>query len=211
MRRPSRYVTTPFVLCGIAAGAVISACDSGDGRDLSPPVHPPPTSTIASTLDSGVTADVAATTVPVQPFALVAPWQDGAEIPVLNTCDGGDVSPGLSWTGVPDNTVELALVVTDDANGFVHWVVTGFDPAFGSMLEGQVPQGAVQWPNGFGARTWNGPCPPQGTTHTYRFVLHALNQPVDEVVDDTPIAELLDVVDAFTLGSTMISGTYTRT
>jgi hypothetical protein len=42
-------------------------------------------------------------------------------------------------------------------------------------------------------------------------VLHALNQPVDEVVDDTPIAELLDVVDAFTLGSTMISGTYTRT
>ena len=172
---------------------------------------PPPTSTITPTFDSVSPAVDLATTVPVQPFMLVAPWQDGAVIPVLNTCDGDDLSPALSWTGVPDSTVELALVVTDDdADGFIHWVVTAFDPAFGSMLEGQVPQGAVQWPNSFGARQWNGPCPPAGTSHTYRFVLHALNQSVDEVADDAPVADLLDVIDAFTLGSTTITATYAR-
>ena len=140
---------------------------------------------------------------------MVAPWQDGAEIPVLNTCDGDDVSPALSWTGVPDGAVELALVVTDDdADGFFHWVVTDFDPAIGSMLEGEVPQGAVQWPNSFGARQWNGPCPPEGSSHTYRFALHALNQKVGEVTDGTPVDDLLEAIDAFTLGSTTITGTY---
>ncbi len=73
--------------------------------------------------------EATATTVAVAPFTMVAPWQDGAEIPVLNTCDGDDVSPALSWTGVPDGAVEMALVVTDDnADGFFHWVVTNFDP-----------------------------------------------------------------------------------
>jgi Raf kinase inhibitor-like YbhB/YbcL family protein len=191
---------------------LVAACDTGDGRELTPPEFPPPTPTIPSTVDTGVPVDDVATTVPVQPFAMVASWQDGAAIPVVNTCDGDDVSPAISWTGVPDGTVELALVVTDDdAGGFVHWVVTGFDPAFGSMLEGQVPQGAVQWPNTSGERVWNGPCPPAGPPHTYRFVLHALNQTLDDVDADASFTELVDVIEAFTLASTTITGTYART
>lgn len=210
MRRPLRNVSTTLFLVGIGASSLVAACDTGDGRELNPPVLPPPTSTITPTLDSVPSADAAAT-LPIQPFTLVAPWQDGAEVPLLNTCDGDDISPALSWTGVPDNTVELALVVTDDdAGGFIHWVVTSFDPAVGAMLEGQAPQAALQWPNTFGARAWNGPCPPPGTSHTYRFVLHALNQRVDEVAVDTPVADLLDVIDAFTLETTTITATYTR-
>ena len=210
MRRPFPSVASAAVLFGVCATSLI-ACDTGDGRELSPPVLPPPTSTITPAFDTVTPGEDVATTVPVQPFMLVAPWQDGAEIPVINTCDGDDISPALSWTGVPDGTVELALVVTDDdADGFIHWVVTEFDPAFGSMLEGQVPQAAVQWPNSFGAAEWNGPCPPPGSAHTYRFVLYALNQSVDEVADDAPVADLLEVIDAFTLLSTTITGTYTR-
>ena len=212
MRRPFRYVKCATILYAVGATSLIAACDTGDGRELNPPVFPPPTSTIASTIDSVPVADAAAaTTLPIQPFALVAPWQFGAEIPPLNTCDGDDISPALSWTGVPDNTVELALVVTDDdAGGFFHWVLTSFDPALGSMLEGQAPQGALQWPNSFGARAWTGPCPPPGTSHTYRFVLHALNQRIDEVAADTPVDELLDVINAFSQETTTIMGTYTR-
>jgi Raf kinase inhibitor-like YbhB/YbcL family protein len=210
MRRPFRSLTSAGVLFGVGVASLISACDTGDGRELSPPVVPPPTSTIAPTIDSVSPAD-AVTTVPIQPFTLVAPWLDGAEIPVINTCDGDDISPALNWSNVPDNTVELALVVRDDdADGFIHWVVTALDPAFGSMLEGQVPQGAVQWPNSFGAPEWNGPCPPPGTSHTYRFVLHALNQSVDEVAADAPTADLLDVIDAFTMDAATITATYTR-
>ena len=57
---------------------------------------------------------------------------------------------------------------------------------------------------------WNGPCPPDGSSHTYRFMLYALNQQVDEVTEDTPVDDLLEVIAAFTLGSTAITGTYSR-
>ena len=173
-------------------------------------MFPPPTSTIPPTINSGSLGEAGAPTQPIQPFALVMPWPVGAEIPAHNTCDGDDIAPAVSWSGVPDGTVELALVVTDDdAGGFVHWILTGFDPAIRSMLEGQVPLDARQWPNSYGAPRWNGPCPPAGSTHTYRFVLHALSQSL-EIADDAPVAELLAFIDGLTLASTSVTGTYGR-
>lgn len=198
------------MLVGVGATSLVASCDTGDGRELSPPAFPPPTTTITPTIDSVSPIDAAGTPPPIQPFTLVVPWQDGAAIPERNTCDGDDIAPALSWTGVPDGAVELALVVTDDdANGFIHWVMTGFDPAIRSILDGQVPQGARQWPNAFGEQGWNGPCPPPGSPHTYRFVLHALNQQL-EVGDDTPVVDLLGVIGELTLGTTTVTGTYTR-
>jgi Raf kinase inhibitor-like YbhB/YbcL family protein len=214
MRRPhtsrpraaSRFAVHAAVL---AAAAALAGCDTGDGKELSPPVLPPPTTTIAAALDT-VAPGVPTAPPEVQPFALVTPWEEGAQIPLRNTCDGDDVSPALTWSGVPDGTIELALVVTDDdADDFVHWIVTGIDPAFGSLLEGQVPAGTRQWPNSFGAAMWNGPCPPAGGPHTYRFVLHALNQQL-EVADDTAVDELLELIDELTLGSAVVTGTYVR-
>jgi hypothetical protein len=210
MRRPSRYLTTAVVLAGIGATTLVAACDTDDGRELSPPVFSPPTTTITPTIDSVSPVEPAATTLPIQPFSLIAPWQDGAAIPERNTCDGDDISPALSWTGVPDGAVELALVVTDeDAGGFIHWVLTGFDPAIRSVLDGEVPAGARQWPNTFGAAEWNGPCPPAGAPHTYRFALHAISQQL-EVADDISVDELLLVIEGITLGSTVVTGTYSR-
>ena len=50
-------------------------------------------------------------------------FQPGGAIPRQHTCDGEDASPDLTWTGAPDGTRALALVVTDpDARGFVHWI-----------------------------------------------------------------------------------------
>jgi hypothetical protein len=210
MRRPSRYVSTAVALVGIGATSLVAACDTDDGRELSPPAFPRPTTTITPTFDSVSPVELPAATLPIQPFTLVTPWQDGAEIPVRNTCDGDDVAPALSWSGVPDGAVELALVVTDeDADGFIHWVLTGFDPAIRSVLEGQVPEGARQWPNTFGAAAWNGPCPPAGSPHTYRFELHAISQQL-EVADDIAVDELLLVIEGITLGSTTVTGNYSR-
>jgi phosphatidylethanolamine-binding protein (PEBP) family uncharacterized protein len=50
-------------------------------------------------------------------------FTDGERIPEEFTCEGADVSPPLSWNGVPDGTVELALTCEDpDAprGTFVH-------------------------------------------------------------------------------------------
>ncbi len=35
------------------------------------------------------------------------------EIPAKHTCEGNDVSPALSWSGVPDGTKRIALIVDD--------------------------------------------------------------------------------------------------
>ena len=51
---------------------------------------------------------------PIQIMTLSSPaWQDGATIPLKHTQPGGDVSPPLAWTNVPDNVVSYVLVVHD--------------------------------------------------------------------------------------------------
>ncbi len=52
-------------------------------------------------------------------------FQSDGEIPVKFTCQGEDVSPALSWNGVPREAASLALLCEDpDAPGgmWVHWV-----------------------------------------------------------------------------------------
>jgi phosphatidylethanolamine-binding protein (PEBP) family uncharacterized protein len=34
-------------------------------------------------------------------------------IPAIHTCDGGDISPFLSWSGLPPGSRSLALIVDD--------------------------------------------------------------------------------------------------
>jgi len=37
-------------------------------------------------------------------------FEEGGAIPSKYTCDGADVSPPLSWAGVPEGTESLALI-----------------------------------------------------------------------------------------------------
>lgn len=107
----------------------------------------------------------------------------GAAIEVRHTCDGEDVSPALGWEGVPDGTLELALVVDDpDAGGFTHWLVYGLPSGVSGLPEGVPPTGEVEGPvplrqgeNDFGDTGWGGPCPPEGEEHRYVFRLLALD------------------------------------
>lgn len=151
--------------------------------------------------------------VPVDPppeFGVFAAWRDGAEIVPRHTCDGVDVSPALTWTGVPDGTLELAITVIDEqAAGFVHWIVTGIDPAAVSMLEGELPPGAIEHGNGFGGTGWAGPCPPEGATHTYRFTVHALDQQLAGVGDEDPSAAVA-LIEGLAFASASVTGTFSR-
>ncbi len=109
-------------------------------------------------------------------------FSDHDLIPRRHAHDGGNVSPALQWSGVPDGTAELVLLCEDpDAPGgtFLHWLVTGIDPASTGIGEGQTPPGGQEWPNGFGEKGWGGPQPPVGDdAHRYFFRLYALGQPV---------------------------------
>jgi Raf kinase inhibitor-like YbhB/YbcL family protein len=110
-------------------------------------------------------------------------FEDGATIPVKYSCDGDDVSPPLSWSGVPGGARELALLVEDpDAPGgtFVHWVLFKLPADRDGVAEAEVPDGAHQAENSEGDTGYAGPCPPKGDApHHYEFTLYALSSAID--------------------------------
>ena len=103
---------------------------------------------------------------------------------------GEDVSPPLSWSGVPAGTKELLVLVDDpDApEGLVtHWVVYGIPPEATGLPEGvpaspavlAEPKGAVQGRNSRGDVGWTGPFVAEGETHKYQFWVYALDARLD--------------------------------
>ena len=200
----------PTILRGATAAIVIllaGSCDTGDGRTLDPPVFPPP----ATTLPAPTLPDVDQAEPPaVAPLQLVAPWRDGAVVPARHTCDGEDLSPALTWTNVPPETVELAITVTDlDAPRFVHWIVYGIPAATTGIAEGEPPSGGSLWPNVGGTGEYVGPCPPPGEDHRYLFTIHALNQQL-EPADEMDASEVIEVLNLTSIDQSSVSGTYAR-
>jgi hypothetical protein len=110
-----------------------------------------------------------------------AAFPDGGLVPRAYTCDGRDVSPPLSWTGVPAGAQTLALICDDpDAPGktWVHWVLFDLPVSVGDLPEGVPPDrevhGGLHGTNDFRKIGYGGPCPPSGT-HRYYFKLYALD------------------------------------
>ncbi len=143
-------------------------------------------------------------------------FQDSGFIPATYTCDGKDVSPPLSWS-VPEGTKSLALIVDDpDAPGgvFSHWVLFNLPESVRSLPEGMpkvsIPDiGGIQGMNDFNEIGYNGPCPPAGKPHTYRFILYAL----DAELDLRTGASRDDVIDAMqgrVLNKAELDGKYGR-
>jgi phosphatidylethanolamine-binding protein (PEBP) family uncharacterized protein len=100
----------------------------------------------------------------VADFALQSgAFEPGRPIPPRHSCEGEDLSPPLSWSGPPDGTRSLALVVDDPdapAGTFTHWLGWALDPADGGLGEGE--GAAVEGRNDFGTSGYRGPCPPPG-------------------------------------------------
>lgn len=115
-------------------------------------------------------------------------FEHDGRIPDRHARSGEDVSPPLRWSGVPEGTQELALVVRDpDApqGTFTHWLVTGLSPDLDGLEAGTLPEGARQGRNDFGDVGYGGPQPPAGEQHRYVFSLLALRNSVLLAPDDT--------------------------
>ena len=113
-------------------------------------------------------------------------WPDGGTIPAKHAQAGGDVSPPLAWSNVPETAASFVLIVHDlDAattpgtDDTLHWLVWNIPGAARSLPEG-VPQGATR-PDGsrqisVTAPTSRGPgAPASGPPHHYVFELFALD------------------------------------
>jgi len=142
-------------------------------------------------------------------------------VPRRYTGDGEDISPPLSWSGVPEGAKELALIVDDpDAptpQPWVHWVLYGIPAELRSLPERVLPSQRVSEPAGMlqGKNSWNrigygGPAPPPGHgLHHYRFRLYALDIKLNLDPGDTKQA-LLEAMQGHILAQGELVGTYQR-
>ena len=107
-----------------------------------------------------------------------------AFIPAKYTCDGGNVSPSLSFSDIPKETKSLVLIVDDPdapSKTWVHWTVFNINPGTTTFPEGFIPDGNIEGMTDFGKPGYGGPCPPASPrgepsgTHRYFFKLYALD------------------------------------
>ena len=141
-------------------------------------------------------------------------------IPQQYTCQGRDVSPHLSWSGAPDGTKALVLIVDDpDApdpaapkRTWVHWVLYDIPPSASALPEAvtsaKLPPGTREGTNDWNRTGYGGPCPPIGR-HRYFFKLHALDV---ELPDLGPArkAEVEKAMEGHVLAKTELIGTYQK-
>jgi hypothetical protein len=139
-------------------------------------------------------------------------------IPEKYTCEGENVSPPLSWTGVPDEAESLVVICDDpDApNGtFSHWVLYNLPPGTKALPEdypaGERPApGVLQGRNDFGNVGYGGPCPPVGDSpHRYYFRLYALDTELDAGAGLTRL-QVLDLAQDHILVETALIGRFGR-
>jgi Raf kinase inhibitor-like YbhB/YbcL family protein len=143
-------------------------------------------------------------------------FAEGAQIPRRCTCDGEDISPPLSWSGVPGGTKSLALICDDpDAPGktWVHWVLFNLPPRTRELPEGVPARGTIsgggeQGVNDFRKIGYGGPCPPSGT-HRYVFKLYALDAEV-ALASGATRADLDRAMKGRVLAEVALTGKYSR-
>jgi Raf kinase inhibitor-like YbhB/YbcL family protein len=186
----------------IGLSALLLASCSRDGREMKPPTADQ-TETIA------IATTIAETVAPVQELTIAVPWEEGAPIDALFTCDGSKLSPSFDIAGLPEGTVTWGLSIVDQtAANAVHWVAANIDPAINHVDAGVVPAGAVQSLNRIQKVGYAAPCPKAGELHTYVLTVYAVSQQL-EVSDGMDAETMLTSLEAGSLG--IVSSTFTLT
>ena len=136
-------------------------------------------------------------------------FRHGDRILVRHALEGENLSPPLSWSGLPDATQSIALICEDPdapSGTFVHWVGWGIDPEPGRLGEGESAPKEGQ--NHFGNTGYDGPSPPPGHgRHRYYFRVYALD--TEPELDPGASKENLEAaIEGHVLAAGELMGTY---
>jgi len=154
------------------------------------------------------------------PLAITSPaFPEGGAIPARFTCEGEDVSPALAWSGAPEGTRSLVLIVDDpdapdpDApkTTWVHWVLYNLPPDAKALDEGvrsDLPPGTREGTNDWKRTGYGGPCPPIGR-HRYFHKLYALNAMLSDLGTPTK-AQVEEAMKGHVLQRAELMGTYQK-
>jgi len=137
-------------------------------------------------------------------------------------CNGANLSPHLSWTGIPKGTKSFAVTVYDpDAptgSGWWHWQIinipvdiTELPPGAGSENRKNAIPKTVQIENDYGAPGFGGACPPAGDKpHRYQFTVYALSVEKIDVQATASGALVGYMIKSHSLASSSIESLYGR-
>ncbi len=148
-------------------------------------------------------------------ISIISPaFDDFGAMPAKFTCDGENVSPPLQISYIPAGAKSIALILDDpDAPGgtWVHWVK--FNLPIGRQVsltieEGKEPSG-ISGAGTAGNLSYQGPCPPPGAPHRYRFNVYALDTPLP-FPEGSLAAELEKAIAGHLLGQGTLTGLYSR-
>jgi Raf kinase inhibitor-like YbhB/YbcL family protein len=149
-------------------------------------------------------------------------YTDGGTIPPKYGCDVAPpvVTPALSWTNTPPNTVSFVLIMHDTdgapmktAMDTTHWTVYNIPGSATSLPEGVQPGGPVagdgiQGKNVRGVNGYQPPCPPKGgPAHHYVIELFALDTKID-LPAGAPRADILKAIDGHVIGKSSYVGKF---
>jgi Raf kinase inhibitor-like YbhB/YbcL family protein len=150
-------------------------------------------------------------------------FRDGDVLPQAQVFNGmghsgGNLSPQLSWDGVPEGTQSFVVTCYDpDAptgSGWWHWVVTDLPADTRELEQGaggglaRLPSPALQTRTDFGPPGYGGAAPPPGPPHRYIFTVHALKIPSIGVGVDASPAFVGFNVHFNVLGSASLTALY---
>lgn len=140
------------------------------------------------------------------------------EIPARYTCDGAGLSPELGWSGIPDGTCSLVLIVEDPdvpdpaapQRSWVHWLLYNLPANSSGLPVGglPLPAGTREGLNDWGQTGYGGPCPPRGR-HRYFFRLFALDTQLAPLKHPTRAA-IESAMQGHVLDQAELVGTYRR-
>ena len=127
-------------------------------------------------------------------------------------CSGENISPEISWSGVPASAKSLAIVVWDQdapvSGGFYHWVIVNLPVETKKLSEGagnvashKAPTGSIQLFNDWGEPGYGGPCPPGNSRHRYHFILYALNAQRLPITARSKVSEATTAIKKSTVAS----------
>lgn len=150
---------------------------------------------------------------------LVSPaFEHNGSIPAEYTCDGSDISPELSWSGVPANARSLVLIVDDpDAPDpaapkmtWVHWVLYNIPATAAGLAKGiesnDLPAGTLEGINDWRRTGYGGPCPPKGR-HRYFHKLYALDTVLPDLGKASK-AKVEQAMEGHIIEQAVLLGTY---
>ncbi len=147
-------------------------------------------------------------------------FEEGGSIPAVYTCEGDDISPPLSFSGVPELAQTLVLIVDDpDApdpkapqTTWVHWVLYNIPATVSGLFEDTarsgLPPGTSEVKNDWGRTGYGGPCPPIGR-HRYFHKLYALDVKLPDLQAPTK-AELERAMQGQVVATASLIGTYQK-